>query len=267
MPLARPAGIRVGHPHRKRRGRRGVQPATARREHASARIQDRPAAHAAAAGDARGATMHRSPLRLRVRGRTGRRRRAPFSGHAESLDAAHRAVGARGARRAGRPAAAEGPGLLARFFRAELAGPAQGEQRIPRSGSGGAGRRRRPRRPFDRRAPHAARDRHADRRPRRARRRQLAQALSRAHAAQPGVRQSPAVHAVPAELAGLHPEGQARQLVRVVCRGDGAQLLDRHRVPGRHATTRRTRAGRSTLRRADGSQRTCGRATWCSPPA
>src|SRR5688572_32011969 len=53
MPLARPAGIRVGHPHRKRRGRRGVQPATARREHASARIQDRPAAHAAPAGDAR----------------------------------------------------------------------------------------------------------------------------------------------------------------------------------------------------------------------
>ena len=126
MPLARPAGIRVGHPHRKRRGRRGVQPATARREHASARIQDRPAAHAAPRRRRARGTMHRGPLRLRVRGRTGRRRRAPFSGHAESLDAADRAVGARGARRAGRPAAAEGPGVLARFLRAELAGPAQG---------------------------------------------------------------------------------------------------------------------------------------------
>ena len=234
LPLARSAGIRVGHPHRKRRGSRGFQPAAARREHASAWIQDRPATHAATAGDARGRTMHRSHLRFRVRGGTGRRRGAPFPGHAESLDAADRALRARGARRAGGPAAAEGPGVLARFFRAELAGPAQSQQRIPGPGSGGARRRRRPRGPFDCRAPHAARDRRAGRRPRRARWRQLAQALSRAHAAQPGVRQSPAVHAVPAQLAGLHPERQARQLVRVVRRGDGAQLLDRDRVPGRH---------------------------------
>ena len=53
--------------------------------------------------------------------------------------------------------------------------------------------------------------RHADRRSRAAHRRQLAQALSRADAAQPGARQSSAVHAVSAELADLHSEGQARR--------------------------------------------------------
>ena len=78
-----------------------------------------------------------------------------------------------------------------------------------------------------------ARRGHADRRPRRTRRRQLAQALSRAHAAQPGAREPPAVHALPTELPGLHPEGQARQLVRGLCRGDGAQFLDRYRVRAR----------------------------------
>src|SRR6185295_5559571 len=90
--------------------------------------------------------------------------------------------------------------------------------------------RRRAGRPHDCSAPRAAPGRHADRRPLAARRRQLAQALPRTHAAQPGARQPPAVHAVPAELAGLHPEGQARELVRVLRRGDGAQLLGRHRI-------------------------------------
>ena len=43
----------------------------------------------------------------------------------------------------------------------------------------------------------------------------------------------PAVHALPAELADLHPQGQARQLVRSLCRGHGAELLDRDRIRGR----------------------------------
>lgn len=64
-------------------------------------------------------------------------------------------------------------------------------------------------------------------------RRQLAQALSRADPAQPGAGQSHALHAVPAELADLYPEGQTRQLVRGLRRCDGAEFLDRHRVRGR----------------------------------
>ncbi len=74
------------------------------------------------------------------------------------------------------------------------------------------------------------RDRCTDRRPRSADRRQLAKALSRLDAAQPGASQSPALYAVPAELAGLYPEGQARQLVRSLRRRHGTQLLDRHRI-------------------------------------
>ena len=69
-----------------------------------------------------------------------------------------------------------------------------------------------------RRAAEAIERRYADRRSRKAHRRQLAQALSRADAAQPGAGQSPALHAFPAELADLHPQGQARQLVRGLCR-------------------------------------------------
>jgi putative flavoprotein involved in K+ transport len=40
--------------------------------------------------------------------------------------------------------------------------------------------------------------------------------------------QSLSLYAVPAFVAGLHPEGHAGQLVRALCRGDGAQCLDRH---------------------------------------
>ena len=65
-----------------------------------------------------------------------------------------------------------------------------------------------------RRAAEATECRYADRRSRKAHRRQLAQALPCADAAQPGAGQPPALHALPAELADLHPEGQARQLVR-----------------------------------------------------
>jgi hypothetical protein len=47
------------------------------------------------------------------------------------------------------------------------------------------------------------------------------QALSRAGPAQPGARQSSAVHAVSAGLADLHPQGQARRLVRGLRRDPG----------------------------------------------
>jgi hypothetical protein len=45
--------------------------------------------------------------------------------------------------------------------------------------------------------------------------------------------QSPAVHAVPADVAELHPEGQGRELVRGVCREPGSQLLGGHGIRGR----------------------------------
>ena len=129
------------------------------------------------------------------------------------------------ARGAHRQAPSGWAGVFAGFPRPELAGSAQAIERVQGSRPGGAGRRRRPGRlSIAARLARAAMT--LDRRPRRARRRQLAQALSRAHAAQPGAREPPAVHALPAQLPGLHPEGQARQLVRGLCRGDGAQFLD-----------------------------------------
>src|SRR5256885_1736201 len=76
--------------------------------------------------------------------------------------------------------------LFARFPRAELARSAQRLQCLCRARSDRAGDRRRTKRPLDRRAAEAAQCRHADRRPHAAHRRQLAQALSRADAAQPG---------------------------------------------------------------------------------
>ena len=105
-----------------------------------------------------------------------------------------------------------GRGLFARFPRAELARSAQGRRAdmptaIPPCWSSAADR------PGSRSPPGSAScgvdtlivDRE------RAHRRQLAQPLSRAGPAQPGARQSPALHAVSAELADLHPEGQARR--------------------------------------------------------
>ena len=44
------------------------------------------------------------------------------------------------------------------------------------------------------------------------------------------LRQSPALSAVPADLAGLHPQGQAGELVRGLRREPGAEFLDRHRT-------------------------------------
>src|SRR5438445_352688 len=84
----------------------------------------------------------------------------------------------------------------------------KGSERLCRARSDRAGDRRRAKRPLDRRAAEAAQRRHADRRPHAAYRRQLAQALSRADAAQPGPGQSPALHAVSPELADLYPQGQ-----------------------------------------------------------
>ncbi len=132
----------------------------------------------------------------------------------------------------------------------ELARPPEIRRRVRRPRSGGAGGRRRPGRAFDRRAPDAAAGRHADRRSRAARRRQLAQALPRADAAQPGARQPSAVHAVPAELADVHPQGQARRLVRGLRGEHGAQLLDR--PPS-------SRAARTTNAKGDGRSCCAGR--------
>ena len=107
--------------------------------------------------------------------------------------------------------------LFARFSRTQLARPAQGPGRLCRPRPDGARRRRRPSRALHRRAARAVERRYAGRRPRRAHRRQLAQALPLADAAQPDPGQPPALHAVPADLADLHPQGHARQLVRDLC--------------------------------------------------
>ncbi len=58
----------------------------------------------------------------------------------------------------------------------------------------------------------------------------VAQPLPRAHAAQRDAGQPLPLHAVPALLAGVHSQGHAGELVRTLCRGDGAQRLDRHRT-------------------------------------
>ncbi len=109
--------------------------------------------------------------------------------------------------------------------------------------SGGADRRRRTGRACGRGAASAIAGRCADRRSREAHRRQLAQPLSRAGAAQPGAGQSLPLHAVPAELADLHSQGQARRLDGGLCRGDGVELLDRARNSKAAATTTRPAAG------------------------
>ncbi len=93
----------------------------------------------------------------------------------------------------------------------------------------------------DRGAPEAAERRHADHRPRGACRRQLAFALPLADAAQRGARQPPALHALSVDLAGVHPEGQAGELVRVLHRQPRSQLLERHRAD-RRALRRARRA-------------------------
>ena len=128
----------------------------------------------------------------------------------------------------GRPPAPERRrALLARFRWRELARPAPQGGDLRRSRSGRAGGGRRPGRARRRGPAQCARRRHADRRPQRAHRRQLAPALPRAHPAQRSARQSPAADALSADLAGLHSQGQAGQLVRILCRQSRPELLDR----------------------------------------
>ena len=52
------------------------------------------------------------------------------------------------------------------------------------------------------------------------------------------------------------PKDKLAGLVRGLCREHGAQLLDRHRIRGRHATTRRASAGPSRCAGRDGTRRT-----------
>ena len=154
--------------------------------------------------------------------------------------------------------------VLARFSRSQLARPQAICRRLRGPGSGRPGRGRRPGRAFDRRTPRPAAGRHAGRGPRTAYRRQLAQPLSRADPAQPGAGQPPSVHALSAELADLHSERQACRLVRGLRGKHGAQLLDRHGVPGRHL--RRGRGAmvrrRSPARMARGGKCVRGTSSW-----
>ncbi len=99
-----------------------------------------------------------------------------------------------------------------------------------------------------------------------AHRRQLAQALSRAGPAQPGARQPPSLHAVSAELAGLHSQGQARRLVRGLCGEHGAQLLDGHRIRGRQLRRKTRNDGPSCCAGPTARSGRCIRATSSWPP-
>src|SRR5436190_577692 len=58
----------------------------------------------------------------------------------------------------------------------------------------------------------------------------LAQPLSLARAARPGLVRPSALHPVPRELAGVHAQGQDGRLAGDVCQGDGAQLLGCHQM-------------------------------------
>ena len=155
----------------------------------------------------------------------------------------------------------------ARLRRRQLARPPRQGARLRRSRSGGARGRRRPGGLVDRRALATTRRRYADRRPARTHRRQLAQALPLADAAQRSARQSPALHAVSAEFSGLHSEGQAGELVRVLRRSDGAEFLDRHRAR-RRQLRRCAQAMVGDAHAAPTAARvSCIRAISSSPPA
>ncbi|HPU51112.1 MAG TPA: hypothetical protein PK359_06095, partial [Burkholderiaceae bacterium] len=90
-----------------------------------------------------------------------------------------------------------------------MGGQAAAGTPLCRSRSGGADRGRWSGRSVDRGPPRPARRGCADHRPRGPGRRQLAPALSLAHAAQRSACEPPAVHAVPDHLASAHSEGQA----------------------------------------------------------
>ena len=140
------------------------------------------------------------------------------------------------------------------------AAPRGGREARLRGPARGRDRRRRPGRDRARRAAAPARRADDHRRAPRAARRQLAPPLQVAVPARPGLVRPPAVHQVPAELAGVLAQGQDRRLAGDVHAGDGAQLLGpapRPRAPrttttpasGRcrsSARARRSRCGRSS---------------------
>ena len=202
-PLARHPRADVAHRHRQRRGAACARSEGACGPRAAVGLPGRSRAHGAARSDARGREVRRSHVPLRHRRWTGQRR-GPLQGR-PGVDADDR------------------PGRSG--CRAKTI-----EKRRP----GRPHRRRRPRRLVHCRAARASRHRRAHRRSLVARRRQLAPALRSAQAAQPGVRQPPAVPPLPGRLSRLHTEGPARRLVRDLCAAPEAQLLDRHRIPRRH---------------------------------
>ena len=206
----------------------GLQDGAAR-SHPSG-FQDRRRPHTTAPCDARRHRNHRSDIPIRNRPGPRQRHRAARSTIRQGLDAAHHARRDQGARRKARTLPPRGQSLFTRFPRTELARCAASECRVQRSRPRCSGYWRRTGRTVGCGMSRTIADRHADRRPWRTHRRQLAQPLSRAGPAQSGERQSPALHALSAELAGLHPERQDRRLVRGLCRKPGAQHLDRHRI-------------------------------------
>src|SRR5581483_10089051 len=241
--VARPARLHLDDPDHSRPRRHRADAGRDACPYQAAQFPHPAAAHAAALDCPRRHRLHRGAVRFRHRVRPLQRRLPPAARRrrpAAGLDHEHQS--ARAARPRGGVQAPRAARFDARLRRRELVRPARAAARLCRPRSRRAGGRRRPGRPVDRRAAFPTRRRHADRRPPSAHRRQLAHALSLADAAQRGVRQPPALSAVPAEFSGLYPEGQARQLVRVLRRGDGAQLLDRHR-----ADLRRLRRGAEAL--------------------
>src|ERR1700710_77833 len=65
-------------------------------------------------------------------------------------------------------------------------------------------------------------------------RRQLAESLPLTGVAQLDPSEPPALHGISAHLAEVYSEGHAWELVRVLCRRDGDQLLDGYGVRRRH---------------------------------
>ena len=96
--------------------------------------------------------------------------------------------------------------------------------------------------------------------------RPVAQALQVAVPARPGLVRPPAVHAVPAELAGVRAQGQDRRLAGVLHQGHGGPVLVEDHLPVGVIRRGREAAGPSSWTgTASGSR--CTRRSWSWPPA
>ena len=95
----------------------------------------------------------------------------------------------------------------------------------------------------------------------------LAQPLSLARAARPGLVRPPALHPLPRQLAGLHAQGQDGRLAGDVRQGDGAELLGRHRMRLGKLRRAARSAGPSSCRPRRQAGHAAARRSWSSPPA